>query len=181
MAWEAIDLAGLDRNGRYKLLTGSVIPRPIAWVTSVDPEGRVNLAPFSFFNAFGANPAVVGFAPSLRRDGTKKDTLLNVENISGQRPRLRQNCYFVAAFQRSHGVIRPQVALSAACGESTPGSGSRNHCTGFARQAVGPSCQRSVIKRSGVGPRRRLRTEDARRVRCRVQGGGITNEHDGRR
>jgi flavin reductase (DIM6/NTAB) family NADH-FMN oxidoreductase RutF len=39
----------------------------------------VNLAPFSFFNTFGANPAVVGFAPSLRRDGTKKDTLRNVE------------------------------------------------------------------------------------------------------
>ena len=59
----------------YHKLVDIVNPRPIAWVTTIDLEGRVNLAPFSFFNAFGANPAVVGFAPSLRRDGTKKDTL----------------------------------------------------------------------------------------------------------
>jgi flavin reductase (DIM6/NTAB) family NADH-FMN oxidoreductase RutF len=40
----------------YKLLTNLVVPRPIAWVTSQDPGGVVNLAPFSFFNAVGANP-----------------------------------------------------------------------------------------------------------------------------
>src|SRR5947209_18597881 len=61
------------------MLVGVVTPRPIAWVTTVDLEGRVNLAPFSFFNAFGANPPVVVFSPTLRRNGTKKDTLLNVE------------------------------------------------------------------------------------------------------
>jgi flavin reductase (DIM6/NTAB) family NADH-FMN oxidoreductase RutF len=48
-------------------------------VTSVDPEGNVNLAPFSFYNAFGANPPVVVFSPTLRRNATKKDTLRNVE------------------------------------------------------------------------------------------------------
>ena len=63
-------LPGLGRRGT---------PRPIAWVTTVDGEGRVNLAPFSFFNAFGANPPVVVFSPTLRRDGSKKDTLLNLE------------------------------------------------------------------------------------------------------
>ncbi len=63
----------------YRMLVDVVTPRPIAWVTSVDLEGRVNLAPFSFYNAFGANPPVVVFSPNLRRDGTKKDTLRNVE------------------------------------------------------------------------------------------------------
>lgn len=63
----------------YHLLVGVVTPRPIAWVSTVDIAGRVNLAPFSFFNAFGANPPVVVFSPTLRRDGTKKDTLLNIE------------------------------------------------------------------------------------------------------
>src|SRR5262249_52867044 len=63
----------------YQALVGVVVPRPIAWVTTVNEEGRVNLAPFSFFNAFGANPPVVVFSPTLRRDGTKKDTLRNVE------------------------------------------------------------------------------------------------------
>jgi flavin reductase (DIM6/NTAB) family NADH-FMN oxidoreductase RutF len=48
-------------------------------VTSIDREGRVNLAPFSFFNAFGADPPVVVFAPNRRSDGSKKDTLANVE------------------------------------------------------------------------------------------------------
>jgi flavin reductase (DIM6/NTAB) family NADH-FMN oxidoreductase RutF len=63
----------------YRMLVGIVTPRPIAWVTSLDAAGGVNLAPFSFFNAFGANPPVVIFSPTLRRDGSKKDTLLNVE------------------------------------------------------------------------------------------------------
>jgi flavin reductase (DIM6/NTAB) family NADH-FMN oxidoreductase RutF len=63
----------------YQALVSVVTPRPIAWVTTVNVEGRVNLAPFSFFNAFGANPPVVVFSPVLRRDGSKKDTLLNVE------------------------------------------------------------------------------------------------------
>lgn len=63
----------------YSLLVGIVAPRPIGWVTTLDLEGRVNLAPFSFFNLFGANPPVVVFSPTIRRNGTRKDTLLNVE------------------------------------------------------------------------------------------------------
>src|SRR6266700_3181837 len=74
-----VDVAKTPVLDVYHLLVGIVTPRPIAWVTTVDPEGRVNLAPFSFFNAFGANPPVVVFSPTLRRDGTKKDTLRNVE------------------------------------------------------------------------------------------------------
>lgn len=62
----------------YHLLVGIVTPRPIAWVTTVSPAGVINLAPFSFFNAFGANPPVVVFSPTNRRDGSKKDTLNNV-------------------------------------------------------------------------------------------------------
>lgn len=74
-----IDVADAGVVEVYRTLVEVVTPRPIAWVTSIDTEGRVNLAPFSFFNAFGANPPVVVFSPTNRRDGTKKDTLLNVE------------------------------------------------------------------------------------------------------
>jgi flavin reductase (DIM6/NTAB) family NADH-FMN oxidoreductase RutF len=74
-----IDVASANFLDVYRLLIGIVTPRPIAWVTSIDPEGRVNLAPFSFYNAFSANPPVVVFSPTLRRDGTRKDTLRNVE------------------------------------------------------------------------------------------------------
>jgi flavin reductase (DIM6/NTAB) family NADH-FMN oxidoreductase RutF len=74
-----IDVASANFLDVYRLLIGIVTPRPIAWVTSIDPEGRVNLAPFSFYNAFSASPPVVVFSPTLRRDGTKKDTLRNAE------------------------------------------------------------------------------------------------------
>ena len=67
-------------NGRivYKLLAGLVAPRPIAWVTSQDEEGRVNAAPFSFFNVFGTKPPIVGFAPGDRSPGVPKDTARNI-------------------------------------------------------------------------------------------------------
>jgi flavin reductase (DIM6/NTAB) family NADH-FMN oxidoreductase RutF len=74
-----IDVATTNFLDVYHLLVGVVTPRPIAWVTTIDLEGHVNLAPFSFFNAFGANPPVVVFSPTLRRDGSKKDTLRNLE------------------------------------------------------------------------------------------------------
>lgn len=75
-----IDVSSASVLDVYRALVSIVTPRPIAWVTSVDLEGRVNLAPFSFFNAFGANPPVVVFSPTMRRDGTPKDTLLNVRS-----------------------------------------------------------------------------------------------------
>jgi flavin reductase (DIM6/NTAB) family NADH-FMN oxidoreductase RutF len=74
-----IDVAASNVVDVYHHLVGIVTPRPIAWVTTLDPQDRINLAPFSFFNAFGANPPVVVFSPTLRRDGSKKDTLLNLE------------------------------------------------------------------------------------------------------
>jgi flavin reductase (DIM6/NTAB) family NADH-FMN oxidoreductase RutF len=76
-----IDVSSADVVTVYRAIVGVVTPRPIAWVTTVDGQGRVNLAPFSFFNAFGANPPVVVFSPTLRRDGTKKDTLKNLEAV----------------------------------------------------------------------------------------------------
>ena len=74
-----IDVASANVVEVYQLLVGAVTPRPIAWVTTLSPTGVVNLAPFSFFNAFGANPPIVVFSPTLRRDGSKKDTLINLE------------------------------------------------------------------------------------------------------
>lgn len=75
-----IDVPSSNVVDVYHLLVGLVTPRPIAWVTTRSQSGVINLAPFSFFNAFGANPPVVVFSPTLRRDGTKKDTLKNIES-----------------------------------------------------------------------------------------------------
>ena len=64
----------------YRLMTAIIVPRPIAFVSSLSREGVRNLAPFSFFTAVSANPPVVCFAPMIRgRDGTRKDTLNNIE------------------------------------------------------------------------------------------------------
>jgi flavin reductase (DIM6/NTAB) family NADH-FMN oxidoreductase RutF len=76
-----IDVGAADTVAVYRALVGVVTPRPIAWVTTVDKLGQVNLAPFSFFNTFGANPPVVVFSPTLRRDGSKKDTLRNLDSV----------------------------------------------------------------------------------------------------
>lgn len=72
------DLTALPPSECYKLLTACVVPRPIAWVCTQGADGRVNLAPFSFFNVLGSNPPVVAFAPGQRPDGTPKDTALNI-------------------------------------------------------------------------------------------------------
>lgn len=74
-----IDIEKISVQETYQWMVSLVTPRPIAWVTSVSPEGVLNLAPFSFFNTFGANPPVVVFSPTLTRTGGKKDTLLNIE------------------------------------------------------------------------------------------------------
>jgi flavin reductase (DIM6/NTAB) family NADH-FMN oxidoreductase RutF len=63
----------------HRLLLGGVAPRPIALVSTISKDGINNLSPFSFFNAFGANPPVVAFSPSRRgRDSTLKDTYNNL-------------------------------------------------------------------------------------------------------
>ena len=78
MATRIILPADLDPIQTNQLLTGGVGPRPIALASTVSREGIRNLAPFSFFNAFGANPPTVAFAPNRRgRDGTLKHTYLN--------------------------------------------------------------------------------------------------------
>lgn len=65
----------------HQLLLSGVAPRPIAFVSSLDKDGGSNLSPFSYFNAFGANPPVVVISPAYRgHDGTPKHTFLNIED-----------------------------------------------------------------------------------------------------
>lgn len=73
-----LDLEGRHAERAYPILASLVTPRPIAWVTTLGPDGVVNAAPFSFFNVLGANPPIVGFCPGDRDDGTPKDTARNI-------------------------------------------------------------------------------------------------------
>ncbi len=73
-----LDLERQFADRAYQLLVSLVTPRPIALVTTLSPDGRVNAAPFSFFNVLGAQPPIVAFAPGDRDNGTPKDTALNI-------------------------------------------------------------------------------------------------------
>ncbi|MCK0197708.1 flavin reductase family protein [Ancylobacter sp. 6x-1] len=74
----AFDFAALTERERYKLMIGSIVPRPIALVTTVDPEGRVNAAPFSFFNCLSADPPILALGVENHDDMSFKDTARNV-------------------------------------------------------------------------------------------------------
>lgn len=75
-----IDPESIPNQDRYKLLIGSVLPRPIAFVSTLSPDGTPNLAPFSFFTGVSSNPLTICFCPMIRSsDGQKKDTLKNIE------------------------------------------------------------------------------------------------------
>ena len=74
------DFAQLSPRERYKILIGTVVPRPIAWVTTLDADGRANAAPYSFFNCLSADPAIVALGIEYRADGTPKDTGRNIRD-----------------------------------------------------------------------------------------------------
>lgn len=76
------DFETKDPRDNYKLLIGAVIPRPIAFVSSINKEGITNLAPFSFFNGISSKPPCIMIAVSRLPDSSKKDTLRNIEETS---------------------------------------------------------------------------------------------------
>lgn len=80
-----LNTAELSKRDLYTWMVRLIVPRPIAWVSTISQHGVANLAPFSFFNGVGANPPTIMFCPANNRDGTPKDTLANI----------RQNGQFV--------------------------------------------------------------------------------------
>lgn len=76
-----LDFSTLPPRDAYQWMTRTILPRPIAWVSTISAEGRTNLAPFSFFQGVCANPPTLMFVPVNNRDGTKKDTIRNIEQV----------------------------------------------------------------------------------------------------
>ncbi|THH34987.1 flavin reductase family protein [Neolewinella litorea] len=77
-----LDPNALDTRDLYACLSTAVAPRPIAFASTIDAEGRVNLSPFSYFNVFSTTPPILVFSPIRRgRDGSAKDTLNNVHAV----------------------------------------------------------------------------------------------------
>lgn len=108
-----IDPDVLTAADRYKLMIGAIVPRPIAFVTTVSTEGRVNAAPFSFFNGVCGTPMTLLFCPSNKPDGTLKDTLRNI--LEGSRDGEGPGAEFVVNVVSS-AIIRQAVA----CAEELP-------------------------------------------------------------
>src|SRR6185436_17956086 len=65
----------------YPWMISTIMPRPIAWVSTISADGKTNLAPFSFFQGVSSNPPTLMFVPVNTRDGTKKDTVRNIEQV----------------------------------------------------------------------------------------------------
>ncbi len=77
-----LDAKNTTTQNIHKIILGAIAPRPIAFVSTVDKDGRPNLAPFSFFNAFGANPPILVFSPARRgKDNTTKHTFDNIKDV----------------------------------------------------------------------------------------------------
>lgn len=108
-----IDPASLIQRDRYKLLIGGIIPRPIAFVSTVSPDGRRNLAPFSFFAGVSSEPMSLLFCPANKPDGTEKDTLRNL--LAAGRGPDAEGGEFVVSVVR-HAIARPM----ALCAEELP-------------------------------------------------------------
>ena len=124
----------------HQYLLGSVSPRPIAFVSTIDENGKHNLAPYSFFNAFSSNPPIVVFSSNRKvSDNTTKDTLHNIK--------LNKECVISAV---SHSIMR-QMALSSvafAAGESefehtglTPSTSEMVAVPGVAESPVNMECK----------------------------------------
>lgn len=78
-----IDPGAQAFSNNHKLMIGSIVPRPIALVSTCSPDGILNLAPFSYFNGVCSNPPTIMFAPARRGyDGKTKDTLNNIQNTN---------------------------------------------------------------------------------------------------
>lgn len=76
-----LDFAALKPRDAYAWMISTILPRPIAWVSTISPDGKTNLAPFSFFQGITANPPTLMFCPVNSRDGVKKDTVRNIEAV----------------------------------------------------------------------------------------------------
>ncbi|WP_306301375.1 flavin reductase family protein [Thalassobacillus sp. C254] len=79
-----IDAKNLSRKENYKLLISSILPRPIAFITTEGKDGTINAAPFSFFNVITAEPPLVGVSVGRKPDGSFKDTARNILEANNQ-------------------------------------------------------------------------------------------------
>lgn len=77
-----IDPGDLDIRQKYRFMIGTIVPRPIAFVSTISVDGATNLAPYSYFSGVGSDPMSLLFCPGNKPDGEEKDTLRNCKPIT---------------------------------------------------------------------------------------------------
>jgi flavin reductase (DIM6/NTAB) family NADH-FMN oxidoreductase RutF len=105
----------ISKRALYGHMTRLITPRPIAWVSTRSTSGVLNLAPFSYFNAVGTHPPTLMFCPANKADGTKKDTLANIER-TGQFVVNLVSAGVVQPMSDSSAEFGPEVDEFAECG-----------------------------------------------------------------
>jgi flavin reductase (DIM6/NTAB) family NADH-FMN oxidoreductase RutF len=136
----SLDPAALSQTDNYKLMIGAIVPRPIAFVSTVSPEGLLNVAPFSFFNGVCSNPPTLLFTTVRRSsDGQKKDTLTNIEATQEFVVNVVSEAMAVPMNQAS-AEYPPDVSEFDACG-LTPAPSSHVRPAGVAESPVRMECR----------------------------------------
>jgi flavin reductase (DIM6/NTAB) family NADH-FMN oxidoreductase RutF len=145
-----LDPEALDVRSRYALMIGTIQPRPIAWVSTIGPDGASNIAPFSFFTGLSANPMTLCFCPVNDRHGKKKDTLVNIEttrqfvvNFATEKNAAKMNAtsapfaYGVSEFERCGVTPLPSIKVKPPRAAESP---------------VAFECELHQVVRIGEGP-----------------------------
>lgn len=148
-----LDPSAVDKASMYAFVISSVVPRPVAFVSTVSADGEGNLAPYSYFNVMGHNPPVVaiGMSRSPGRGGGKKDTFLNIEQ-TGEFVVNIMSDWFVEAANHTCGDFARGVDEMAAAG-LTPQPSERVRPPRVAEAAVQFECKirtvHEVLDRDG--------------------------------
>lgn len=138
--YHAFDFADLTAREAYKVMIGTIVPRPIAWVTTISPDGVANAAPYSFFNCLSADPPILALGVENKADKSFKDTAYNIRMT---------NCFTVNIVDRANvkamavtaANVPPEVDEVALAGLTTA-PGDRVACPRIAEAPVAFECER---------------------------------------
>lgn len=134
----------------YQLVIGAIAPRPIAWVTTLGPDGVINLAPFSYFTVAAVRPLTLLFCPQRLPDGSAKDTLRNIETVPEFAVNI-PNESTLDAMNVTSWNFPPQVSELAEAG-LTPVTGQAIAVPWVAEAPVAFECRLREIVTVGAGP-----------------------------
>tara|TARA_R110000850_G_scaffold3872_10_gene18321 strand:+ start:2308 stop:2964 length:657 start_codon:yes stop_codon:yes gene_type:complete len=138
--YHAFDFADLSPRDAYKIMIGTIVPRPIAWVTTISPDGVVNAAPYSFFNCLSADPPILALGVENKPDRSFKDTAYNIRMTECFTVNIVDRANVEAMAMTAAGVAPEIDELELAGLTAAPGE--RVACPRIAEAPVAFECER---------------------------------------